>query len=353
MNLSQSEIELFYKLWYGIVWGINEKYGVIPHFKKPVYGKTVTVSIEEFTKIRNAMWDNPNWIDEFLADNDNGEFTELERSIIVSWRRNFVKDKFIVIKHFVKYSVLMPFDDESSSLYGVCGISDSIKDTFPYPLPFVGEFVLLPFKDKIIYDSIAPIFNISFGPGFSSSAKKWYSDLKLKHGITEILNGEDPKLVQSSEKAKKKSLRKSTKTTIPNLPNGVKVPKAMTMRYVEIADIIADFCNKKLDEEYKEICLRSLAKLCRKRPSPLVSGQAKTWAGGIVYAIGQNNFIFDKTQPFNMTAGEIADRFSLSKSTIGSKANEIRKILKISHFDKEFSRKELADAGINEIFGLL
>jgi hypothetical protein len=348
MNLSQSEIKIFYKLWYGIVWGINEKHGIIPHFKKPVYGKTVATSIEEFTKVRNAMWDNPNLIDKFLADNDNGEFTELERSIIINWRRNFVKDKFIVIKHFVKYSVLMPFDDESSSLYGVCGISDSIKDTFPSPLPFVGEFVLLPFKDRIIYDSIAPIYNISFGPGFSSSAKKWYNDLKLKHGIIEILNGEDPKLVQSSEKAKKKS----NKAAIPNLPNGVKIPKAMTMRYVEIADIIADFCNKKLDEEYKEICLRSLAKLCRKCPSPLINGRSKIWAGGIVYAIGQNNFIFDKEQPINMTAGEIADWFSLSKSTIGGKANEIRKILKISHLDKEFSRKEFI-AGINEIFGLL
>ena len=45
------------------------------------------------------------------------------------------------------------------------------------------------------------------------------------------------------------------------------------------------------------------AALCRKRPSPLASGQPRTWACGIVYVLGQINFLTDpSTQPFMTTA---------------------------------------------------
>ena len=88
------------------------------------------------------------------------------------------------------------------------------------------------------------------------------------------------------------------------------VPKAMRPKYDEIAPLIIGFCDKKLNEEYKAICLRLLEKLCRKRPAPLLSGRARTWAAGIVYAIGSNNFIFDKSM-------------------------EIRKAVEISYFTPE------------------
>jgi len=32
-----------------------------------------------------------------------------------------------------------------------------------------------------------------------------------------------------------------------------------------------------------------VAKLARKRPSPIQSGRASTWAGAVVYALGQVN----------------------------------------------------------------
>lgn len=118
-----------------------------------------------------------------------------------------------------------------------------------------------------------------------------------------------------------------------------KIPKAMVTRYTEIAGIIEDFCFEKLDGEFEELCLRALAKLCRKRPSPLVSGKAYTWACGIVYAIGSNNFIFDRSQPFYMPAAEIAQWFGLSKSTAGNKAAQINKLLDISYFNTDFLLK--------------
>ncbi|MHB1152539.1 MAG: DUF6398 domain-containing protein [Eubacteriales bacterium] len=337
MNLTLSEIALFYKLWYSLIWSINEKYKVIPCFKKPEYGTRVSVNVEEFMKVRNAMWDNPERIDEFLCDHDNGEFTEQERGIITEWRKHFVKGKFLIIKHLTKYSVLMTFEETPNFLYGVCGISDPVKDSMPYPIPFLADLVLLPFGDKIIYDSLAAVNHISFGSGMRSNMKKWYDEAKEKYGIIEVLNGEIPVCQPQSEKPEKKTVKaKQVPAGETAVPEGVKVPKVMAAKYNEIAEIISQFSDEKLNEEYKEITLRALAKLCRKRPSPLEKGRARTWACGIVYAIGSNNFIFDKSQPINITAAEIAEWFGLAKGTASSKASEVTKILGLSYANPEF-----------------
>ena len=121
------------------------------------------------------------------------------------------------------------------------------------------------------------------------------------------------------------------------------VPKNMQGKYDEIAHLIVAFCNEKLDDSYKEICLRLLEKLCRKRPSPLLGGRARTWAAGIVYAIGANNFIFDKSQEIHMTADEIASGFDVSASTAGNKAGEIRNMFKIDYFNAEWVLPKLIE----------
>ena len=146
------------------------------------------------------------------------------------------------------------------------------------------------------------------------------------------------------EKSSEKNLQHPNPVPPAVDTKGAKVPNTMSARYVEIAEIIESFCNEKLNEEYKEICLRALAKLCRKRPSPLIGGKANTWACGIVYAIGSSNFIFDKSQPINMTATDIADWFGLSKSTAGSKSADISKLLKLSYYNTEFMLASLIES---------
>ena len=121
------------------------------------------------------------------------------------------------------------------------------------------------------------------------------------------------------------------------------IPKSMQVKYDEIAPLIIAFCDEKMNEDYKEICLRLLEKLCRKRPSPLLDGRARTWAAGIVYAVGATNFIFDKSQKVHMTAGELASCFGLAASTAGNKANEIRDMFKMDYFNTEWMLPELIE----------
>ena len=114
------------------------------------------------------------------------------------------------------------------------------------------------------------------------------------------------------------------------------VPKKMQPYYDEFEKFYTKYCDKYLNDEYCTLCLHLVEKLCRKRPSPLLTGRLKTWAAGIVYVIGSNNFLFDKSQPLHMTGAEIASSFGLSKSTVANKAAEIRKMFRINQFDPEW-----------------
>jgi hypothetical protein len=181
MNLSQDDIVLFYKLWYTLNWSINRKYGIVESFEKPSYGQRVDQQI--FVTIRNELWKNPHWINEFLNDNEYGELNEMERGILARWQNEFVTGRFLIMQHTAKYSVFMNAD-KNSQLFGVSGISDSFKEMIPASsLPLMIETVLLPFKDRIIYDSLMNYYNVSFGSGMRSGFKASYDAAKKKYGI--------------------------------------------------------------------------------------------------------------------------------------------------------------------------
>ena len=116
-----------------------------------------------------------------------------------------------------------------------------------------------------------------------------------------------------------------------------KIPKEMQQHYDVIGQMIKDFCSEHLDTEYEELCMKALAKLCRKRPSPLLSGHTNTWAAGIVYAVGAANFLFDRANKYYISAGDLADYFGIAKSTAASKSAEIKKMLKINFFSSEWT----------------
>jgi hypothetical protein len=118
------------------------------------------------------------------------------------------------------------------------------------------------------------------------------------------------------------------------------IPKAMQEKYDAIAVLVTEFCDMHLNDEYKALCLKLLEKLCRKRPSPLLGGREETWAAGIVYAIAANNFIFDKSNPYAMSAQEIADEFNLSAATAGNKASQIKKMFGISYLNTDWMLAE-------------
>lgn len=123
---------------------------------------------------------------------------------------------------------------------------------------------------------------------------------------------------------------------MPTQPKNMSVPASMQSRFQEISIFTDAFCAEKLNEEYMHLCQELTAALARKRPSPLNSGQVRTWACGIVYAIGSVNFLFDKTQIPHVKAEELCSWFGVAVSTGANKAKQIRNMLRIDHFNNKW-----------------
>ena len=121
------------------------------------------------------------------------------------------------------------------------------------------------------------------------------------------------------------------------------VPDAMQPRFQEICALTDMLCEEKLNSEYAILCRELAAKLARKRPSPLIGGQAKTWACGIVYTIGSVNFLFDKSQNPHMRADDLCAWFGVATSTGGNKAKQIRDLLHINPLDEKWMLPSLMD----------
>ncbi len=114
------------------------------------------------------------------------------------------------------------------------------------------------------------------------------------------------------------------------------VPKSMQATYDAITTLTDAFCREHLNKDYRVLAQRMTAALCRKRPSPLAAGQPRTWACGIVYVLGQINFLTDpSTQPF-MTTADLCARFGVGQSTAHAKARMISQALDTSRLNPEW-----------------
>ena len=121
----------------------------------------------------------------------------------------------------------------------------------------------------------------------------------------------------------------------------LKVPTGLRSVVDEIVGITDSVCLSVLDEEYADLARRAVAKLARKRPSPLPAGRRATWAAGVVYALGQANFLSDPAVGPCVTADQLSAAFGVAKSTMSGKARQVRDLLRISHFSPEFQRADV------------
>lgn len=127
----------------------------------------------------------------------------------------------------------------------------------------------------------------------------------------------------------------------PTSENRLRIPEAVRHEAEEILRLTDGFCAEHLDEEYGELCRKLVGELTRKRPSPLLRGDLRIWAGAVIYTIGSINFPFDRTQRPHMTADQLCQRVGLSKSTLGAKAKRIQDLLNIVPLEPRYCREAL------------
>lgn len=123
----------------------------------------------------------------------------------------------------------------------------------------------------------------------------------------------------------------------------LRIPLALRDQARQIIDVTDTACREHLDEEYGLLTRRLVTRLARKRPSPLLRGDARIWAAGAIYAIGQVNFLFDRTQTPHLTAKQLADALGVVQTTMANKAGIINRMLELGIFEPDLTRDAMIE----------
>ena len=124
----------------------------------------------------------------------------------------------------------------------------------------------------------------------------------------------------------------------------LRVPTALRGRVAPMLEVTDRVSRDHLDEEYRDLARTLLGRLARKRPSPLMRGDERIWAGTVLYVLGQLNFLFDPRSTPHMTGNALAAAVDVPQETLANKAKVVRDLLRLRPLDRELSRREhLAD----------
>lgn len=118
----------------------------------------------------------------------------------------------------------------------------------------------------------------------------------------------------------------------------LRIPITMQEAAGEVIAVTDQVCSENLDAEYARLARRLVARLARKRPSPLIRGDNRIWAAGVMYVLAQVNFLFDRSQSPHMTATELATAAGVKQTTMANKAAMINRLLDIGIYEPELTR---------------
>ena len=125
--------------------------------------------------------------------------------------------------------------------------------------------------------------------------------------------------------------------------NSLSVPSAAQPTYEAVTALTNSFCRHHLNDEYRDLARAMTAGLCRKRTRPLASGQPRTWACGIIYVLGQLNFLTDKSSQPYMATADVCAAFGVGQSTASAKARVISDALGTHRMDPRWTLRSLID----------
>jgi hypothetical protein len=185
MRLAPHETERFYHIWFILLHYVNSQLQLVPDF--PAVPGEQEISPEIATQIRDALWANDALREQFIADNP-AQLSAADLALVASWQYR-ISGSFYIFRSLQHYTVFLS-DTTPAHAYGVLGLVSPIEETLPLPLPVLAQAVLLPFEDRIIYDSLLTSYNVMFGSGYRSGLQERYRNLQEREGIITSLSPE-------------------------------------------------------------------------------------------------------------------------------------------------------------------
>ena len=319
MLLAPDDLDQFFKLHRALMFFVNQRLNIVSDSVTSAQ-ELAALSPQVRLKVRDALNDNIDLIASFVAENP-AHLTEDELDIVRSWR-HLVAGRFYIFRELKNYTVFL-CPSSPVIAYGFVALSQPFEDLTGPHLPILIQTVLLPFKNRIVYDGLMTSYNVSFGPGIRRNLNQDFKAAKERYGIVTSLPMSNTPLAPKASKAK----------LLPTPPSKEEKDRSLNV----VLGLIDSFCKEHLTEEYAVLCCKLAEKLARKRPSPLLQGSSNAWASAIVRAIGGVNFLHDKSQALYMRSTDIDQLLGTSPSNAAAKLAAIRKMLKISQLDPNWT----------------
>lgn len=121
------------------------------------------------------------------------------------------------------------------------------------------------------------------------------------------------------------------------------VPASLRNKVKAILARTDSFCEEHLNDEYQQLCTKLTVALATHEDSPLERGQIKSWASGILHALGRFNFLFAPRSNPHMTARDLVKHSGVSQGTCNSKSNIITELLELYQFHPEYTLASLEE----------
>lgn len=321
MPVTFDEGKLFYDLYAALLSFVNGELKAIPEQFSDSKGYTALPPGKRLA-VRDALFLHRELLDRFVQE-DPANLPADKLAIVAGWKHAVI-GQFYIFRYLSKYAIFLSTDSPKKA-YGVLALADPFEELVGPHLPRLIHAVLLPFKDRIIYDGLLSGHNITFGGGVKRRLNEEYKEAKEAFGIiTSLPEGELPPIKP----------KKQPKMLVRLVTGRSTETKEVLDAVVQMTDA---FCRKFLNEEYAQLCQKLAETLARKRPSPLLSGRLETWASGIVRTIGWVNFLHDPSQTPHLTLSSIDEAFGIAESTGAAKLKTIRTMLRIHQFDHKWT----------------
>ena len=147
MKLPPNDAKAFFDTMMPLLVWIRQTYGKKSQRKNSRYP-----SVPEATELLGKLWENPSFIDEYL-ENKGASFSGDVVDTLTAWKRTHITGSFFIERIMTTGAVFISVDDGQT--YLVSGITSDIEESVSNEqLPCFVETTLLPYRGRIIYDSV-------------------------------------------------------------------------------------------------------------------------------------------------------------------------------------------------------
>jgi hypothetical protein len=179
MKLPPDDVEIFYQIHASLLSFVNQRHQLFP-------GLDTAEELEDFAnpeqiqELREVCYGNLDLLDDFIAANpDHLPAGHLE--IARTWH-HLKQDTFILFRYLKKYTIFLE-DERPPKAYGVLGLRSDFDEIISMRPPVMVEAVLLPFRDKIIFDGLIQTYRIRLGGNIRRRLNGDYRHAKERFGI--------------------------------------------------------------------------------------------------------------------------------------------------------------------------